>query len=254
MRRSATGARDLILGLIFGPLACTWVFSGMLSMDPFPQLQSGGSHGADARMTGALPGSPPRLAAFDSKTPKEAIRQLGSDFEVKELELTAFAGEPFYLAIAAADQTHVIPVRGALTVEFDRAKVIEVLRTAAQPAELTQVRVVIEYESYYLDRHNRLPLPVLFVQLNDNEGSMYYVDPKTARIVRSYNYHSRWNRWFYDGLHSIDLPWLYKHRPAWDIVVLLLLIGGTALCVTSLVLAWRVLCRKVGTFPEEHSA
>jgi hypothetical protein len=244
----------LILGLIFGPLACTWVFSGMLSMEPFPQLQSGSSHGADARMTDALRGAPPRLAAFDAKPPREAIGQAGSDIEVRELELTAFAGEPFYLATAAPQQTRVIPVRGALTVEFDRSKVIEVLRTAAQPAELTQVRVVMEYESYYLDRHNRLPLPVLFVQLNDNERSMYYVDPKTARIVQSYNYHSRWNRWLYDGLHSIDMPWLYKHRPAWDIVVLLLLIGGTSLCVTSLLLAWRVLCRKVGAIPEDHSA
>jgi hypothetical protein len=54
---------------------------------------------------------------------------------------------------------------------------------------------VTEYESYYLDRHNRLPLPVLFVQLSDREQSKYCVDPKTARIVLSYNSHS--HRWLY---------------------------------------------------------
>lgn len=244
----------LILGLLFGPVACTWVFSGMLSVDPFPQLQSGSSHGADVRLAEALRVVPPRLAAFDAKPPREAIRQAGSDFEVKELELTAFAGEPFYLATAAPQQTRVIPVRGAPTAEFDRAKVIEVLRTTAQPTELTQVRLVTEYESYYLDRHDRLPLPVIFVQLNDSQHSMYYVDPKTARIVHSYNYHSRWNRWLYHGLHSIDLPWLYKHRPAWDIVVLALMLGGTSLCVTSLILAWRVLRRKVAPWVEESDS
>jgi len=104
---------------------------------------------------------------------------------------------------------------------------------------------VTEYEAYYLDRHHRLPLPVIFVQLDDPGRSMYYVDPKTARIVEGYDWHSRWNRWLYHGLHSMDIPWLYRHRPAWDIVVLTLLLGGTSLCITSLLLTWGVLRRKL---------
>ena len=50
-------------------------------------------------------------------------------------------------------------------------------------------------------------------------------------------------RWLYHGLHSLDFPWLYNYRPLWDIVVIVFMVGGTALCVTSLVLAWRVLGR-----------
>ena len=242
----------LILGLIFGPLACSWAFSGMLSMDPFPRLQSGNSNGTETRLAGSLRGSPIQLKAFDVKPSMEALQQAGSNLEVKELELIGFAGEPYYLATANPRQTVLIPVRGAPALEFDRAKIIEVLRNAARPAELGQVRLVTEYESYYLDRHNRLPLPVLFFQLNDEDHSMCYVDPKTARIVRSYNYHSRWNRWLYHGLHSIDLPWLYKYRPAWDIVVLLLLAGGSALSLTSLLLAWRVVSRKIGAIPSAY--
>jgi sensor histidine kinase regulating citrate/malate metabolism len=37
---------------------------------------------------------------------------------------------------------------------------------------------------------------------------------------------------------------LYNHRPLWDIIVIAFMVGGTALCVTSLTLAWRVLGRK----------
>jgi hypothetical protein len=44
----------------------------------------------------------------------------------------------------------------------------------------------------------------------------------------------RWNRWLYN-----HLPWLYRNRPAWDIVVLVLMLGGTALCITSVVIGWR---------------
>ena len=53
------------------------------------------------------------------------------------------------------------------------------------------------------------------------------------------------SRWLYHGLHSLDFPWLYKYRPLWDIVVITLMLGGTAVCVTSLMLAWRVLARKL---------
>jgi hypothetical protein len=49
------------------------------------------------------------------------------------------------------------------------------------------------------------------------------------------------SRWLYHGLHSLDFPWLYDHRPLWDIVVISFMLGGTALCVTSLILAWRVI-------------
>ena len=51
-------------------------------------------------------------------------------------------------------------------------------------------------------------------------------------------------RWLYHGLHSLNFPWLYKYRPLWDIVVISFMVGGTALCVTSLILAWRVVWRK----------
>ena len=75
---------------------------------------------------------------------------------------------------------------------------------------------------------------------------MYYIDPKSARIVQGYNSHSRWNRWLYHGLHSMNLPWLYKYRPAWDIVVILLLLGGGSLSVTALLLAWNVVVAQAG--------
>ena len=57
--------------------------------------------------------------------------------------------------------------------------------------------------------------------------------------MKSYSEGARWNRWLYNGLHSFDLPWLYRYRPAWDVVVLVLMVGGTALCVTSVVIGWR---------------
>jgi hypothetical protein len=43
----------------------------------------------------------------------------------------------------------------------------------------------------------------------------------------------------------LDFPLLYKHRPLWDIVVLILILGGASLSVTALILAGGVLRRKL---------
>jgi PepSY-associated transmembrane protein len=235
-----------ILGLFFGLFACTWAFSGMLSMDPFPKLQEGASEGPDARLASALRQTPP-LEVFSAKAPQAVVAEAKSVFgsPMKALELTSCAGEPAYLAVLETNDTRVIPVLGRPATEFDRDRIIAALERAARPLALTQVRLVTEYESYYLDRDNQLPLPVIFVELNDQARSSYYIDPRTARIVQSYNSNSRWNRWVYHGFHSLNLPWLYKHRPAWDIAVILLLLGGASLSVTALILAWNVLWRKL---------
>jgi hypothetical protein len=233
-----------IQGLFFGWIACTWVFSGMLSMDPFPKLQHG-EEAARARVAAALEGEPLEVRDFNVKLPREALAELDPEFHVKELTITSFAGEPFYLATAALNQTRIIPVHGESATEFDAGKIIQVMKNALQPLSLAEARLMTEYDAYYQDRQKQRPLPVIYARVNDDENSTYYVDPKTARIVQSYNSRSRWNRWLYHGLHSIDFPLLYKRRPLWDIVVLILLLGGASLCVTALLLAGGVLRRKL---------
>jgi len=238
-----------ILGLFFGLLACSWAFSGMLSMDPFPRWQGETWDSTGARVADALRGGGLKLADF-TESPQDALARIGSDFRVKELELGSFAGEPVYIGTRERNESRIVHAGGEVAAEFDRNKIIDVIRNAARPYTLAEVRLVTRYEAYYMDRQHRNPLPVIFVQLSDKERSIYYIDPKTARIVQSYNSRARWNRWLYHGLHSMDLPWLYNHRPIWDIVVLIFLLGGTALCITSLLLAWSVLRRTLGrTFP-----
>jgi len=195
-----------MLGLIFGLFACTWAFSGMLSMEPF-------SFSAGPRRIGG------RI--------NRALHQGGRK---------------------SWDQVLAEARGGAKLIDFnsldgDPAAILEAVRHAVQPNQIAETRQVDEYEAYYLDRHGERPLPALFVRLNDDRGSMFYIDPKTASIVEAYDSASRVNRWLYHGLHSLDLPWLYRHRPAWDIVIVALLAGGAWLSVTSVIIAWGFLRR-----------
>ena len=238
-----------ILGLVFGVATATWAFSGLLSMDPFPDRRTGGAGGGSRRgagpgIAGALRVREVDLASFDVKPPQAALAQLPG-VKVKELELTSFAGESVYLATAASGETRIVPVKGEPIAQFDRQRIVDVVTKAAEASGGARISVLEQYDRYYLDRRRERPLPVVLAQLNGAAGTRYYIDPKTARVVGSYTADNWINRWLYHGLHSLDFPWLYNYRPLWDIVVIAFMVGGTALCVTSLILAWRVLGRKL---------
>ena len=232
-----------VLGLIFGLVTCTWVFSGMMSMSPFPALRAR----PDARVEEALRGSPLSLAAYSAKEPRVALLELEHRLNAKELELASFAGEPVYLASETPERSLIVPIGHAASGEFPQDQILTVIATATGSRAIGEVRRVTEQEAYYVDRHNERPFPVLFISLADAARSAYYIDPRTGRIVQSYSGASRWNRWLYHGLHSLDLPWLYRFRPSWDVVVLALMLGGTALCMTSVVIGWRRVRRKLAS-------
>lgn len=240
----------MLLGLIFGLGAITWAFSGLLSMDPFPATAApaagAGGIGTTADLARALRGRV-QLAAFDNMDPRDLLARM-ADRRVKELELTSFSGEPAFLAHLDGGDTRVITPDGRIRAEFDRQRIIRLATQASAPAAVADVRELDRYDVYYLDRHHTRPLPVLLVRLNDAARTRYYIDPKTARVVGTYSSRHWVTRWLYHGLHSLDVPWLYDHRPAWDVIVITFMLGGTTLIVTSLLLAWRVLIRHLASF------
>jgi hypothetical protein len=254
-----------IIGLGFGVVTVTWAFSGLLSMGPFPIVdrlteltvptpaapdadagvrRGRGGAGRGPSLAAALRGrGSPALSAYDEKDPRTTIASV-REFGVKELELTSFAGAPVYLATNGGGETRIIPVRGPPKSSFGVDEVMGIIRNAAGK-DLADLRLIHQYDAYYLDRRREAPLPVIYAEMNDPLRTRYYIDPKTARVVGTYSKRNWVSRWLYHGLHSLNFPWLYNYRPLWDIVVITLMLGGTALCVTSIVLTWRVVARKL---------
>lgn len=232
----------MIVGLIAGIGAVTWALSGMLSMEPFPSREAEGDKVAP-RIFGALRGRA-RLADFAAKDPREALKQLRG-LRVKDLEFATIAGEPAYFATMGPGDTRIVPVNGDPVPAIDVRRLTDIIGKVSQPFGGATTSIVDQYDRYYLDRHRVAPLPVVLVQLNDADRSRYYIDPKSGRAVGGYSTTNFLDRWLYHGLHSMNFPWLYNFRPAWDIVVIGFMLGGTLLAATSLVLAWQVLGRKL---------
>ena len=62
--------------------------------------------------------------------------------------------------------------------------------------------------------------------LRRSAATWLYFDPRHGTIARKEERLTRLNRWLYHGFHSFDFPFLYYRRPLWDIVVIVLSIGG----------------------------
>jgi len=184
------------------------------------------------------------MTDFAAVHPRDLLMKV-PQLDVRELEWTSFNSTPLFSANLAGGKSQFVSLDGALIDGFDRQQVIDIVKGAIPDMKGVEIKMLDQYDLYYLDRTRQRPLPVILVLMNDADRTRYYIDPKSARVVTTYNDRNWVNRWLYTGLHSLNFPFLYNHRPLWDIVVITFMVGGTALCVTSLVLAWRTLGRKL---------
>jgi hypothetical protein len=226
-------------GLIFGVVTITWIFSGLLSMDPW-DWHPGTAPTRDQRRLVA--GGP--IAAADLPVDRlQRVLQAFAPAWPKEVEIVRFKGHYFALApagLVAFDEAQ-FGVRDQLPAD----QIVGAASRAMPGIAIEGMTWLDRYDSYYYDRRGRLSLPVLRVRYADPRQTWLYFDPRRGTIARKEERLTRLNRWLYRGLHSLDFPFLYYRRPLWDIVVIGLSIGGLVLSVTTLSASWRRVRRGV---------
>jgi hypothetical protein len=170
---------------------------------------------------------------------ENALSRLQTNPQVRELMLTYLGGKPAYIAFENPSETAILWEPSSMQALLDQQTLKSTVGDAARPYSIVESRLVTRYESYYFDPKNRLRLPALFLRLSDPEQSILYLDLYTGRVARSYSRWERLDRWLFEGLHDFEIPWLYRHRPLWDIIVILGLSGGVWLSTTGIIIAWR---------------
>ncbi len=214
-----------VFGLAFGVTVVTFTFSGMLSLNP------------GRWSTGSSPTSS-QLAYFQGGAIRPAAFVTLPDLPAKEIEFLQMWGEP----VARIGKT-VYRLNGERFAP-PSAEVINAAVARATNAAVTSSATLNDYATYYYDRRNEKPLPVMEIKTNDPAQTWFYIDPATGMPVNRYERSGRWERWLYHALHSVDLPWLWKQRPLWDIVVILLSLGGIVVSYTGVQIGWERLTRK----------
>lgn len=243
-------------GLLFGVFTLTWVFSGLLTMTPWNLFAQGGPTPAQAR---AIRGDNVALGRFTS-TPVAALEEFQQQFQPAEVELLQFMGKPFYAAYHRADPSarprqdaprfgipggglsRVLVTGDAATPRvkdgFSRDELLAAARAAMFGMEPVEVTWLTDVDAYY---YGGSGLPALRAKFDDEEETWLYLDARDGSLVQTEVRGSRAERWLYQGLHSLDLPWLYQAPWAWYPLVIGLSLGGLALSLTSVVVGWKFL-------------
>lgn len=226
-----------ISGLIFGVLTLTWVYSGMLTMGYVPweglfdgraqsvsaysgQLTQGGSWMEVRQFLAAVRANPAPYRAYT------------------QIEPAPFDGQLYLLAHSSDGTTTRLDSHGR-PVDVSAVQAAEALEGVGLP--VSEFMTLESEDSYYYGHKRAVELPVYRVLLDDREETRLYISPETGS-VRAVDSGRRFSRWVRTGLHDMDFPGL-RQRPVWDVVVILLLLGVTAVCITGTWMALKRLWR-----------
>ena len=235
-----------LLGLAFGAVLCTWVFSGLMSMNPLNIFSARGAHPDMLAMQG---GSPASLRLPQTVGQVLARLRAGS-FAPRELEWRVFDGVPFILARDGANDTRIViagPAADGLRVlpVWPRAA-LERAATRLLPDKVASFEMLSRHDAQYYAREdasmyggNERRLPALRAVFADREQNWVYLDPRTGQVALAVDRTQRLGRWLFNFLHSWDLPVLLT--PAWprEAVLIALSIGGLLLSATAMVIGLR---------------
>jgi PepSY-associated TM region len=221
-----------IAGLVFGITTLTFVVSGLISMNPWGFLEDRRGGGEQ----GLLEGGP--LKWGEVRASLNAIRAKPEMAGSVSLATAPFAGQLYWLVTRQDGIVTRLDAEGgnALMSEIDLAGAA---KRIAGDVEIAKQALISEEDAYYLRDNERFVLPVYRVVLKDGESTRYYIDPQSGALLQRADATARWYRWLFGGLHRIDFTAWMRARPAWDIIMLTLMLGGLALTTTGFYLALR---------------
>jgi hypothetical protein len=233
-----------ISGLLFAFITFTWIFSGLMSMNPWRVFDV---EAAPLQMK-AWQGTALDLAP-DHAAPAALLAQAGGD--VRELRWAPVLGALTVQAVRPVGRVQLLDARSAQPVSLDETA----LRNAATrllDAPVERIERLTSYDFHYFERaaHTMTggiekPLPILRVVFQDPQASWVHIDLHTGAMLGRSDVGRRTSRWLFGLLHSWDWLPLLERRPLWDLLLIVLSVGGTLLSVTGIVIGWRRLGLKL---------
>jgi uncharacterized iron-regulated membrane protein len=222
-----------VSGLVFGVFTLTWVFSGLMTMNPWGALAGTGAFD----YVGSIKGG---VAWRDVKEFLAAAPARLDDGRFVDIRSAIFDDRFHALAVDAQGERARLDGT-ALPAPLELREIDAAVRRLDLP--VVEARLLETADSYYYGHKSEVDLPVYRVVLGDADRTRLYVDPVTG-AARGVDATMRASRWIRFGLHDLDFAGL-RVRPVWDIVVGSLLLGVTLTCAIGTWLALKRLRRDV---------
>ncbi|PTT23763.1 peptidase [Acidovorax sp. HMWF029] len=236
-----------VFGLVFALITFTWIFSGLMSMNPWKIFDSGAAPLRQQAMNGGPLVLPAQAATV------QALLSAGSP-NTRELRWVRSAGHTLVLAHSPVGAPAVLDATTAAPHTWGPEAVAKAA-THLLPHAVVRIDTLTAYDLHYYDRaaHTMTggaekPLPALRVVFDDPQATWVHIDPHTGAVLGRTDSHRRTSRWLFAMLHSWDWLPLLERRPLWDIVLIVLSLGGAVMSLTGVVIGWRRLGHKLHAF------
>jgi hypothetical protein len=224
-------------GVMFGVLTLTWVFSGLLSMEPWNWASR---RGGDI-LPNTLVGDGLNIDSFPMLD-SSSSSHLASFDDLKEIELRSIQGNPYYIVRTSSGARTLVDA-GTMSPRiglFSLDSLMTHVRQTYPKMPILESSLMTDYDAYYYSTIDReAPLPILRVKFGDPDKTWTYIDPSMSQILRTVQWKGRIERWIYHGFHSLDFHFLYYRRPEWDVVMIILSLGGATTSLIGVVVGFR---------------
>jgi hypothetical protein len=240
-----------ITGLLFGVVLSTWIFSGLMSMNPLGAFDPKGERPNQAAYRLGVPG-----AVRPGLSTTQALSMLGAArIDVAALEWRVLAGRPYLLASSVSGSTRLVVANATAFEVIDRWPEAAMVDAGARlmAARLASSRSLRDYDRFYYQRQaasmygaSERRLPVLRLEFEDTGRTVVYLDPFTGDMALSVDRSQRVGRWLFNLLHSWDLPTLLRFASAREAALVALSVGALAIAVTGVVIGYRRIMIFVG--------
>ncbi|WP_295546552.1 PepSY-associated TM helix domain-containing protein [Stenotrophomonas sp. SMYL89] len=239
-----------LIGLVAAAFVFTWIFSGLMSMNPLgvfsstrEAIDSERYRGGAAAVDGMLGEPAALLAAAGAR-----------NFRPVEVQWRRIGGELFAVLLDGRGDTRIVSsADGELQVL--RQLPVDWLRQRARAmsdAPMQAFAVQHAADAYFYPRAPEAMngaavrrFPVAVADFGDAEATRVYLDLATGDPLLTMGHRERVGRWLFYFLHSWDLPAMLRFDSTRLAVLLLLSIAGTALCATAVVIGYRRLRMKL---------
>jgi PepSY-associated TM region len=220
-------------GLVFGVLMLTWVASGFLSVNPWGLLEGSGAAGEVARIRAI------GLTSDDALDVARRLAETGFRGPVKRVSAAPLDGHLYLLESGTGDRRRIdAPTLAPSPLTDDVLARIAALLQPAAP--ITSQGLIEKGDSYYFAHHDAPPFPVYRVVLGDSDATRYYLDPVNGGLLQKVDRNGRLYRWLFGAVHRWDFTGLGT-GPFWQILMLVLMAGLSAISLTGVYMAYRYL-------------
>lgn len=237
-----------VAGLCFAVTTITFVFSGMMSMNPWKLFEP-----ADTTFDPkAFKGGEFEPARFPLQISQALTLFRDRGFDPGEIEFRLVDGRGYYVGFRGDGASRILlALPGSEPQERLSFDMLERPAARLVQARVARMTILTAYDAYYFPRtpHTLFGnadkrLPALRIEFADPNSTWVHIDPYTGAALGRIDFQRRMSRWLFSFLHSWDWPALLDARPVWDIFMIALNLGGFTLSITGVVIGWRRLKRK----------